>query len=48
MKNPFASWSIYVSTDSWRVDEGRRERFGGLLYRKHALERGRIGLFTAH
>jgi len=46
MKNPFASWSIYASTVSWRVDEGRREHFGGLLHRMHALERARIGSFT--
>jgi hypothetical protein len=32
MKNPFASWSIYVSTVSWRADEGRQERLGGLFY----------------
>jgi hypothetical protein len=48
MKNPFASWSIYVSIGSWRVDEGRRERSGGLLHRMHALERGRIGCSPAH
>src|SRR5262245_1471971 len=43
MKNPFASWSIYASTVSWRVDEGRRKHFGGLLHGVHVLERGRIG-----
>lgn len=43
MKNPFTSWSIYVSTVTgvWT-----KAGSGGLLHGMHALERGLIGSFT--